>query len=369
MKREWVRHIKGFVLISAATGFALFWKSNSTGIPVALGALKSLPSSMMLKAPLASSGQVQSYEGDQKITVASFNSGLLKFGPFQLVPCVDARLKAQIDYVFIQDRLGLGLDPQKQKKPFVLLLQEIWTPEAYAVYQDYARAYGLNMIPSDFSEVAETGMVTISNMEVQHYELFPFEEDDPGANRGILQTRFIFDQKLISVANIHTSYDENLGVNPVQFAQIRSFMEKTSPDAYHIVGGDFNIGPEVEGEYDLTSFHRSASKIAPYWTDFVASTSRTLWERVELKEPTWDRANPIASDPALFVVMMSLMLDLGDWSGSEILDHIFVSPKFKIHSKSISFNEKVLMEQCELADEEGKAYLSDHYGIKAELTF
>lgn len=358
-----LKRLKALTLVCAVVLAALFLKPHTTGIPVAYGALSPLTSPYQFTG---SGPQVVPDSSGLTLTVASFNGGLLKFGPFQMVPCVDARLKAQIDYIFVNDRLGLGMADQGKAAPFVLLLQEIWTPEAFEAYRFHARDLGLTIIPSDYAQVADTGMVTISNMKSHGFELLPFAEDDPGAKRGILQSVFSLNQALISVANIHTSYHEKLGANPVQFAQIRGFMEEMTPGAFHIVGGDFNIGPEIIS-LPVSDDGSSAARSKPFWSEFIASTSQKSWERVSLDQPTWDQKNPIASEPALFVRLMSLMLDMGDWSGSEILDHIFVSGNFRISAKEISFNEKVFLDECEHSDPEGRAYLSDHYGVKAVL--
>ncbi|MCB9229718.1 MAG: endonuclease/exonuclease/phosphatase family protein [Deltaproteobacteria bacterium] len=302
----------------------------------------------------------------RKLTVISFNSGLLKFGPFPLVPCVDSRLQAQVDSIFNQDVLNLKRkDRRSSPEPFVLLLQEVWTETAFLTYQSYAHKYGLTMVPSSSDEVTGNGLVIISNLRLSGYHMDFFAEDDPGADRGILQTHFRLSGQSISVANIHTSYDENLGANLSQLEQIRRYMEEYSDQALRIIAGDFNIGPELKKNMPLTASSR-------YFQEKLIGSAqiRQKWRRLAMNEATWNGANLLAQQPAPLVNIMNWFVDMGDWSGPEILDHLFVSRQFRLKAEPLlALNSRVKIDGCSYADEQGLTNLSDHYGIRAELEF
>lgn len=334
-------------------------------------------SSHHLTRSTASSNEVESI-----IQTVTYNTGLAKAGPIDLVACIKHREKLQADYLLSDMRVV------DFSSPFVIGLQEVYSKTGYNYYLKKAKELGFSIYPSSFNDVKDNGQVFITNLEVVDYNFQEFSKDMK--RRGI-QSLSVSDKSGNSILfiNVHTYYSDSANFLPehqLQFEEISSYIDKYKSDYDGVVAlGDFNAGPNL---------------------DFIKSTypvAETIWDNSLIKlmdkngmkvssqqdKNTWDNTNKLVSKEVGLVVAGNFVVTPSHTPGweekSSILDHIFTSEKFSLVDSKLVMNETVTLRKnvCPGRFQSvhkkqtsrgsrflaGSLYLSDHFGVKSYLSF
>lgn len=298
-----------------------------------------------------------------EITVLTYNMGQLKKSGVDLVACTKPRLQPQVEALFGQD--GVLVSTQH----FVLLLQEVWTKRSYQALQKVAQERGLLMLPKTSLEASVTGTVTITDLPlVTHgFEEFSVNKYLP---KGILHaTLELPSGGTLNVANVHTGYSDSKSFSfehKIHFEDIHRFlMQRLSVDAHTVIGGDFNAGPDM-------AFKKQ--RYLPVPIIWQANLLRLMTDLGFLHAsagvaPTWDTRNALVNTPAVAIRAVNGMT-YNTWGWEEktaTLDHVFTTPGLQMRSTKTVLNKRVRMRCKGRTDSEGKAHLSDHYGVLTVL--
>lgn len=316
--------------------------------------IDSLIVSFVLLGPLAARGEF--------LHVTSYNTGMLEKGGVDFVPCIAERLKPQIETVFSSSTIA------PKNRPFVILLQEVWTRAAFEAYKKAAVSRGLSVAPTKFSEIQSNGQMTVTNLKIRAARFTPFTSESY-AGRGIRSIEVQTSRGPLLIANVHTSYSDATAFLPAhrdQFKQITRNLWPASTRMSLIVGGDFNAGRRMGfkgGTYDpRSSIYENA--LAPA---FEALGMRVIGDPDAV---TWDEENnALVYDPTRIIRWTNFLFYGGtSWDmTSSRLDNIFAS----MHLREVQTG-RTMMQTLKLAatctghaDRTGRMHLSDHYGIFA----
>lgn len=298
------------------------------------------------------------------MAIVTYNMAQLERLWVDFVPCTQQRLGPQISALLTaRDALI------HQERDFVLLLQEVFRPEAYEQLKAAADERGLRIFPATAGGTQQNGLVTITNMPVEHSRFVAFSKDDY-AQKGMLYTLVsTASGAKLAVVNVHTVFSNTSAVSAVhlrQFQEVGAFIRSLRSVARPIVvAGDFNAGPDMkyaDERYPMaqTIWHRGLMPILAEhrmkWVDYVGHT--------------WDNANSLVLNPALVIKLMNLW-ELGslDWELSDSkMDHVFIGNDLKVKSSQLVLNAPVPLDCPGNVSPDGKGALSDHFGLLVSLS-
>jgi len=290
---------------------------------------------------------------EKELQIISFNTGLpFVFGQ-ELVPCRNERLKIQPSEV-----------AKVLKKPFILMLQEVFQKDAYDAYKKMAESNGYSITKTP---VDKRGLVTISSG--------PFESDPKfdefscdltlpiyKNERGLLSVPIKFGEGensfTVQAYNTHTYYSEGEMPDPchqIQLAEIVQTLSK-SESTPTVFAGDINAGQ------DSSYKEQEYNPIEILWAPFLENIQTLGFVHVPLPDSqvTWDEVNnPLVSSPSPLI---------GEWKeNSASIDHIFVNYDEGLQipeNSNLILNEMLDIPGCDI----NPNFLSDHYGIEAIIS-
>lgn len=306
-----------------------------------------------------------SFTARADFAVVTYNMAQLKRLWVDFVPCTAERIEPQIK------ALLTGKDAViHQEKNFVLLLQEVFKPQAFERLKAEALELGFKIFPKTAEEVQENGLVTITNMPVWDSRFVPFSKDD-FAQKGMLYTLLGIGRGYkIAVVNVHTVYSNTSILNAThitQFQELGKFVtankQKSIP---FIVGGDFNAGPDMKYAQEFypmaqTIWHRGLipvmEELKMRWVDYAGFS--------------WDNANPLILHPALIIKLSNYWAQGSTrWELSNSkMDHIFLTEELEMKEARLVLNEPVELKCPGHLTESGLGALSDHYGLMVKIKF
>ena len=296
-----------------------------------------------------------------KVTVVTYNMAQLK-KTFDLVACTKKRIGPQIEAMFFDQNSA----PARGEN-FAYLLQEVFNKRAFEKIQEAATFFRLNVYPENYDLVKNNGLVIVSNMPVLEAGFSPFSKDSR-VKRGILYSLFELPSgDKLGVANTHTVFSKDNALSDLhkqQFQELSLFVRNNEDKSDHfVIGGDFNIGPEVSNlKSDITKNVWEKEALPIFEISGVSS--------VKNDKSTWDgSANPLIKKPTFLIKLFNLFsTGRFSWSSPDTtLDHIFTSKSINVLETEIVFDERVRIFCHGRSDREGKSTLSDHYGVKAVL--
>ncbi len=279
----------------------------------------------------------------EELEVITYNTAMARALWKDYNPCVLQRLE-----VLLRD----GLKPSK--KPQVLLFQEVFSLDARARLQEWAKENNYYISKKHSSR---TGLVTLTNLPVKSENFSIFSCQSAWMiNYGTHTTEVQLGNRSIQVVNTHTYYSEGSEPNKCHVHNLDEIVKRQNKMKLpRIIGGDINIGPNVN------FYEETYSQVETIWNPFIAKMAP--YKLVSSSKHTWDTNNPLTrpySDPK------DLKSPRVESHLSSTLDHIFVSSEFKSVSSDLIFNTPFAVPNCQLYEvEAGKTYLSDHYGISA----
>ncbi len=281
------------------------------------------------------------------------------------VPCTAERIGPQVDALLTNEDA-----PIHQEKNFVLLLQEVFKPEAYDRLKAEAEQRGFKILPATSAETKENGLVTITNLPVWETRFVPFTKDN-FAQKGMLYNLLgTGSGHKIAVLNVHTVFSNTSVLNQIhisQFQEVGKFIsahrQKSVP---LILAGDFNAGPDMKYKEEFypmaqTIWHRG---LVP-----VIEEQQLKW--VDYAGFTWDNANPLILYPAPIIKLMNLW-EQGSpqWELSNSkMDHVFVSDDLVVKNSQLVLNAPIDLQCPGHVTANGKGALSDHYGVMVKVKF
>lgn len=318
----------------------------------------------------------------QSIQVVTYNTGLAKVGPLDLVPCIKHREDPQVIEVFTDGKI---ID---FSSPFIIGLQEVFTRNAFDLYSTKAKSKKLNYYPKTYNDIKNNGQMFITNMYVTEYDFLEFSKDIK--RRGI-QALSITDStnKKLLVINTHTSYSNSANFLHEHRLQIEEIINYIASQKHRFDGiialGDFNAGPNldfIKSKYDVAS---------TIWNNNLLKLMREQGLKISSQQTknTWDLNNKLVSREATPIVIGNLFLSPSNTPGWEekgsILDHIFSSQIFNnFHSevildRAVTFKKNVCQGRYQSSNYSGKRkskkfvsgelHLSDHFGVKSVLFY
>lgn len=308
------------------------------------------------------------FEQAREISVITFNTGLLQLnvGPIDidLVSCVEERRKAQQKTIFANVPGAFIRNLKDENKGFVLNLQEVWNEETYNLFKRSADKLGLATIPRFFSPttVEASGLVTVTNLDVQGYAFVPFKTNHSVKSKGMLKLNLALGNDQFSIINTHTDYSDFKKPYQSHMAQLQELAEfsKADPNIL-IVSGDLNAGPDTGFRAET---YNSSQQL---WRDSFMSHLDGVFETVfDESAPTWSNANKVATTLPAFTQFLEGVKNWDDLDGA--LDHILWRSQKRIQlvEQSLVFDQEVdIPSTCYL--ETDKLHLSDHFGVHAQF--
>jgi endonuclease/exonuclease/phosphatase family metal-dependent hydrolase len=286
------------------------------------------------------------------IVFYTFNTGLIKQFTYDVVPCVDSRIKVQVKAVF--EDLVRSL---KEVGASVAVLQEVWTQDAFNEYSSKALELGFDYFPKSYDGGSESGLMTISSNKIIDSKFYAFPKDVSA--RGIREHVIELNGRLVTISNSHTEFSGLKKINrnhELQLAKIRGFLKTRQGHRPIIFGADLNTGPKL-GEY--ASFHYKL------WDNNLVKNVHQI-RRLDLDSDrySWDKdKNTLISDPAKIIKI--IYEEQGGWEDFNAnFDHVFVSSHFENISTKLVFDEPYDDIEC---GKRSPVYLSDHFGVKSIL--
>lgn len=290
--------------------------------------------------------------------------GQLSSWGFDFVACTTERVEPQIAMMF--DKKS---SPLYKGENFVLFIQEAWTWKVFMWLKRQSKLHGFHMYPQEFKFLRNNGQVTITNLKPLEIKFHPYSIDKQ-SNKGMLYMKLnLGGGKTLGALNVHTGYStayKASDLHLVHLKEINHFLEKYRNNSDHFVlGGDFNAGPDMKYNYQ----QYDAAKII--WNDgLMPYMKKHGLKLVEgLKKKTWDVKNQLVSNPP-FIIQFSYFLWNLTLTWDQIdstIDHIFVSNELEVVDSEVVFDEPVKLSCYGRENEDGKLYLSDHYGVNAVI--
>jgi len=302
----------------------------------------------------------------KELSVITYNTGLTKkVAIFPLVPYVKERSKQQAEVFFNQTSL---LNPAK---PFVLMLQEVWSKKSFRLFKKEAHKKGYYIIPEEYEMVKNRGIVTLTNLKVKNYYFKAFAQDYPKQNnRGVLITEVVFDNEPLIFLNTHTCYSGHQspsGINLYQYQEIKKLVEQYNNQDL-LLAGDFNSGPDldsVNSMYNQSEVLWHSSK-----TGILGVLSPFLDHITDIQHETWDQDNPLIKNSTFIIKMYHQMKDgtFGWEVKTSSIDHIFGNTGKLISQKRVLDQDiQIKHKKNSSKDPSNTTKLSDHYGIQVIL--
>jgi len=307
----------------------------------------------------------------KNVQVISYNAGLTekKFG-MALVRDVKLRRIKQNEILFNSD------DIISPNRPFVLMLQEVWTKKSFRKYKKNAQEKGYTIVPNDYrEEVKNRGIITITNLSLLSYQFLQFQEDYPGNNRrGLLVANIKIGEKKVKFINTHTSYSDSKEVKKVQsqqFENIKNYVSQNR-DQNIVLAGDFNAGADLD-------FKKSSYDVADnIWFSEATGIFGMIKKDLNLVSegigPTWDDDDNDLVYNATFLIKKAnkALYGTAGWEETtSTLDHVF-SNVGEVISNRVILNEDYIIEEnrdSKVQNSTKKSKLSDHYGVEVILDF
>lgn len=174
----------------------------------------------------------------------------------------------------------------------------------------------------------------------------------------------------INFLNTHTEYSPSHKSNRTHLSQIQQISHYIKSLTLRnenniIMVGDFNVGPEI---LDARKDYVYSNEL---WTNiFKPVFDLSTLNHIDIEGFSWDlKKNTLAKRPAFLVRMFNLVKrGTTSWgSGSEMVDHIFVSQNINYSNSSLIFNQHSRLKCRKRYDSDGKVPLSDHYGVKSTV--
>jgi Endonuclease/Exonuclease/phosphatase family len=301
----------------------------------------------------------------QRIHALTYNTGMLSYGPVNLVPCVKERLAPQVDRLFAS---ALAMNTTNTTPdPTIILLQEVWTEESYAAYQKRATELHWHYAPGTYGEIRNHGEMILSNKPLLNYRFHPFVRDSM-ADRGLLVGTVSLDRDFLTIGNVHTAYSEPDVPNPdhaVQLEQIARWIRRAGMHENILLGGDLNVGADLEFP------HQAYDPAELLWQEIIMKSLPSGWHASQLPQGivTWDRAaNPLIYHPAPLISMLYADRQ-GSWGEmNSTLDHLFSSTSLEMDPAFRIMDQPESVTNCNRTTESGLSYLSDHFGVAVTLS-
>lgn len=287
----------------------------------------------------------------ERLQAVTFNTGLLSVAGVDLVSCVDERIEPQIE----------SLD-QLLKPPFVLSLQEVWTPRAFNAFRDWAENRGYNVV---YNDPKKDGLLIITSESVTGMEFRQFQRQGWNETNGVLMAQISWLKRPVIVFTSHTLWSSKEAVDPIHASQLAELVRIMNSFglASAVMVADLNSGPDVQirgQRYD---------PVQKIWQELFLNqlNPNWIWSGRNVLQITWDQgSNPLVIRPPRLLKLFGILDDQGGWGwSSSQLDHIFVTSPFKILESHRTLVQAKLKTRCSTASE----FLSDHYGWEVNLEF
>lgn len=306
---------------------------------------------------------LSSFAVQAKVSVTTYNMGQLSSWGFDFVACTTERVEPQIAAIF-----DTKTSPIYRADKFILFIQEAWTWKVFMGLQRQAKLHGLQMYPQEFEFLRNNGQVTITNMKPLEIKFHPYSIDKQ-SNKGMLYMKLdLGNGKTLGALNVHTGYSTAYRASDmhlVHLKEINHFLQRYRNNSDHfVIGGDFNAGPDMKYNYQQ---YDAAKEI---WEEgFLPYMKEQKMKHIDAGKKTWDMSNRLVSNPPFIIQFAYFFWNLTfTWDQIDsTIDHIFVSDEVEVLDKSVVFDEPVKLSCFGREDEQGRLFLSDHYGVNTVL--